>query len=475
MKVASRTRSGVGRVVDPSGATSLRPRADPEITRIAATVAKSPPLRSPDDLGAARRRGGGADRPGPRAQRGEQRDRRAAARRRSSPSTPTTSLRVAVLTGDEQAFSAGANLRDLPRLRDSGPLGPTRLQLGKPVIAAIEGWCVAGGVELAAWCDLRVAGASARDRLPRAPVGRAAHRRRHLPAAADRRARPGARPHPHRARDRRRGGRAHRASSTASCPTARPSPTAVALAGEIAAFPWLGVVNDRKSVYAGLGLGRSTRPSPSRTSSAARRSSPTASARASTGSTTTKPSATADRPRLWTNRPRDSPTEDPTRQGAGGRARCMPPCAVQLLVRQSSPSTRCDAGAVDVVGEEVRAAEVAHVEAARGRGTSCAPAPIVGVVDLAARQKSLASPARSSLSASGVMMQQRGSRRRSWAFTALGMLPGVEAAVAQERLPRADPRPAVRSGRGHQAQAVVSRRPGRSRRWTGRRTRARRR
>src|SRR5436190_4397194 len=72
------------------------------------------------------------------------------------------SLRVAVLTGDDQAFSAGANLRDLPRLRDSGPLGPTRLELSKPVIAAIEGWCVAGGVELAAWCDLRVCGESAR-------------------------------------------------------------------------------------------------------------------------------------------------------------------------------------------------------------------------------------------------------------------------------------------------------------------------
>jgi enoyl-CoA hydratase len=70
--------------------------------------------------------------------------------------------RVAILTGDEAAFCAGADLTDLPKLRDSGPMGPTRLDLSKPVLAAIEGWCVAGGVELAAWCDIRIAGDGAR-------------------------------------------------------------------------------------------------------------------------------------------------------------------------------------------------------------------------------------------------------------------------------------------------------------------------
>lgn len=73
------------------------------------------------------------------------------------------SAKVAILTGgDDGAFCAGADLTSLPVLRDSGPLGPTRLQMSKPVLAAIEGWCVAGGVELAAWCDIRVASSTAR-------------------------------------------------------------------------------------------------------------------------------------------------------------------------------------------------------------------------------------------------------------------------------------------------------------------------
>src|SRR5207249_7613797 len=60
--------------------------------------------------------------------------------------------RVAVLTGDEQAFCAGADLTDLPRLRPSGPVGRTRLQLSKPAIAATEGCCVARALALALWC-----------------------------------------------------------------------------------------------------------------------------------------------------------------------------------------------------------------------------------------------------------------------------------------------------------------------------------
>ncbi|MDF2445374.1 MAG: crotonase/enoyl-CoA hydratase family protein [Moraxellaceae bacterium] len=80
-------------------------------------------------------------------------------------------LAVAILTGAGEHFCAGADLKAVAsgdparanRLspEGDGPMGPTRLQLSKPVIAAVSGYCVAGGLELALWCDLRVADESA--------------------------------------------------------------------------------------------------------------------------------------------------------------------------------------------------------------------------------------------------------------------------------------------------------------------------
>ena len=80
-------------------------------------------------------------------------------------------LRVAILSGSEGHFCAGADLkamssedpgqRNRMEVEGDGPMGPSRMELSKPVIAAVSGYCVAGGLELALWCDLRVADESA--------------------------------------------------------------------------------------------------------------------------------------------------------------------------------------------------------------------------------------------------------------------------------------------------------------------------
>jgi enoyl-CoA hydratase len=161
--------------------------------------------------------------------------------------------KVAILTGDDRAFCAGANLRHLPVLRDSGPLGPTRLQLAKPIIAAIEGWCVAGGLELAAWCDIRVCGEGARfgclERRWGVPlIDGGTYRLPRIVGLG-------------RALDLILTGREFDAAEAYDIgfaarvvPDGSALEAAIGLAEQIASSPWPAVVHDRMSVYEGLGM-----------------------------------------------------------------------------------------------------------------------------------------------------------------------------------------------------------------------------
>jgi enoyl-CoA hydratase len=163
---------------------------------------------------------------------------------------------VGILTGGDEVFSAGADLRDLAGLESgdaaNGPLGFTRLFVSKPTIAAIAGYCVAGGLELACWCDLRIADETAifgcferrfgvplidggTQRLPRIiGLGRALE----LILTG--------RPVP--AREALAIGLANEV-----VPAGQTLRRAIELARSLAQFPQTCLRNDRQSVYAGLG------------------------------------------------------------------------------------------------------------------------------------------------------------------------------------------------------------------------------
>ncbi len=169
-------------------------------------------------------------------------------------------LAVAVLTGANGTFCAGADLKGVADGRGNrvtpegdGPMGPTRMLLDKPVIAAVEGFAVAGGLELAVWCDLRVAATDAtfgvycrRWGVPLVDGGTL-----RLPRLIG---------HSH-ALDLILTGRGVSGDEALrmglvnrSCAPGEARSEAVALAHQIAAFPQICMRNDRRSSYAQWGL-----------------------------------------------------------------------------------------------------------------------------------------------------------------------------------------------------------------------------
>jgi enoyl-CoA hydratase/carnithine racemase len=157
-----------------------------------------------------------------------------------------------VLTGSDTAFCVGAAGRNLP-LRAAGPAGPTRLRLSKPVIAAIEGNCAGVGLELALWCDLRVAGLDASFAIANRETG--------VPMADGGTVRLGRIIGQGRALDLILTGRrldAEKASRIGLVDrvarTGNARATALVLAGEIAGHPWPALVADRGSLLDGLDM-----------------------------------------------------------------------------------------------------------------------------------------------------------------------------------------------------------------------------
>ena len=167
---------------------------------------------------------------------------------------------VAVLTGAGGTFCAGADLKAISdgrgnavRAEGDGPMGPTRMASSKPVIAAVEGHAVAGGLELACWCDLRVVAEDAvfgvycrRWGVPLVDGGTI-----RLPRLVGH----------SRALDMILTGRAVAAAEAFEmglanrvCDSGRALPTAVALAHDIAAFPQRCLRADRMSSYEQWGL-----------------------------------------------------------------------------------------------------------------------------------------------------------------------------------------------------------------------------